>query len=128
MAYTVGIKRRWFFGYRKVQVNGHDWQNFRFILNLTDGSQESIPGFTARGVKVYPDFWTHIAQVERTRGAPAPVVAARPEPPQRPAPAPIQPEPEPDEYREPQPAPETLEVRRRAAERVRTILASEGQH
>lgn len=67
MSYTVGIKRRFWPGYRLVQVTGHSWENFRFILNLTDGSQIVIPGFQAGGIKVYPDFKSHIAVLEDAR-------------------------------------------------------------
>lgn len=82
MSYTVGIKRRFLPGYRKVQVTGHDWKDFRFILNLIDGSQESIPGFQLSSLKVYADFWTHLAQLERSspgivpRETPPPVTEA----------------------------------------------------
>lgn len=129
--YTIGLKRRWLPGYRRYSVTKHDWQNFRFILNLADGSQEHIPGFSVSALKVYPDFWAHLAQLERPRvdapvraGAtrePAPVSVPVPEqdPPQEPEQTPP--------YREPPTALE-LEVHRRAAERVRDIQARINEH
>lgn len=123
MAYTIGIKRRFLPGYRKVQVKGHDWQNGRFILNLTDGSQLHIPGFQTPDVKVYPDFWTHL-QFERASAAP--VIrqgATQRQFEERPAPAPVAVQNEP--VQQPLFDPLTDEVKRRAAERVRSILASD---
>lgn len=133
MAYTVGIKRRWIPGYRKVTVTGHDWQNWRFILNLADGSQEHIPGFTVGALKVYADFWTHLAQVERSRPTPPPVPQFRPVVPEPVVEArhePVQSTVEVEEYQPPprNDSPEMQEVRRRAANRVRSILASDGPH
>lgn len=122
MAYTIGIKRRFFPGYRKIRVNGHDWQNWRFILNLEDGSQEHIPGFTASALKVYADFWTHLQMTRAgavragASAGPAPVVAV-----DVPAPAP-EPEAIPEETvpaRDESPA--MQEARRRATERIREL-------
>jgi hypothetical protein len=125
MAYTIGIKRRFGFGWRKVSVSAHDWREGRFILNLTDGSQEYIPGVAMGGLKVYADFWTHIAQLERSKPArqaplPAPVVEMQPPPREV---VDVRRE-EPEESYVPEPH-ELQEAKRRAAERVRNILASE---
>ncbi len=121
MSYTVGVKRRFGLGYRRFSVTGHDWQNGRFILNLVDGCQEHIPGFSAPALKVYADFWTHLAQIER-RPAAQPLnrqgASVMPPPP---------PEPIPVREEEPMPplrvdSPQTLEIKRRAAEHVQRIL------
>ena len=150
MSYTVGIKRRFWFGYRKIKVNAHDWQNWRFILNLEDGSQEHIPGFHLDSLKVYADFWNHLAKIEHDKLAsaireasretpvihkPSPVVAPVVKEVEAPF---IAPKPEngfmfDEALRQGpvEPAPETpemLEVRRRASERVRDILANGGPH
>lgn len=61
--YTVGIKRRFWFGYRDVRVNSHGWQDGRIILNLIDGSQEQIPGYAVYCLKVYNDFHRHAESV-----------------------------------------------------------------
>lgn len=124
--YTIGLKRRWLPGYRRYSVTKHDWQNFRFILNLADGSQEHIPGFSVSALKVYPDFWAHLAQLERPRvEEPARAGATRdPEPVRAPEPEPV---PQREPAREPPTALE-LEVQRRAAERVRSIQASLNEH
>lgn len=147
MSYTVGIKRRYWFGYRKLRVTGHDWQNGRFLLNLEDGSQEHLPGFHLDGLRVYPDFWVHLKQLEHSRPA-APVVAAptiREPAPVRELPLEAQSEPPavtrrqgiqlPDEFDEtlrghlpPPETPDMTEARRRATERVRDILANGGTH
>lgn len=131
MSYTVGIKRRFWFGHKKYVVTGHDWQNFRFILNLGDGSQIHLPGFSCAGLRVYPDFWTHHAQgereIERRRGRQG--AHARPEPVQpledyaelKPVRA-----DEPSHFQAPR-DPRQDEVKRRAAERVRSIRASDEQ-
>ena len=58
MAYTVGIKKWW--GYEKISVTRHSWENFRFIFDLANGEQLHVPGFRASGVKVYADFWKHV--------------------------------------------------------------------
>lgn len=65
MAYTVGLKKWW--GYQKLSVNRHSWENFRFIFDLADGSQLIVPGFKASGVKVYSDFWKHVELTNRAR-------------------------------------------------------------
>ncbi len=125
MSYTVGIKRNFGLGYRKVTVTGHDWQNGRFILNLTDGSQEHIPGFSAPALKVYADFWTHLAQIERQR-PPPPVVRqgatlASPPPARQPEPIPVQDE-EPEYVAAD--SPQMAEAKHRAAIRVQQILGN----
>ena len=61
--YTVGIKRRFWFGFREVRVNSHGWQDGRIILNLIDGSQEQIPGYAVYCLKVYNDFHRHAEMV-----------------------------------------------------------------
>ncbi len=128
MSYTVGVKRNFWFGHRKVTVNGHDWQNGRFILNLTDGSQEHIPGFSTPGVKVYADFWTHLAQIERSRPAPPPMPVRQPV---NVAPQPvaqIQPmfetEPDPEPEQEIPESAITQEAKRRATEHIQRILGA----
>jgi hypothetical protein len=60
MSYTVGIKRRFLPGFRKIAVLAHSWENFRFLLNLVDGSQLVIPGFRVDAIKVYADFNDHL--------------------------------------------------------------------
>lgn len=127
MSYTVGIKRKLWFGYRKVMVTGHDWQNGRFILNLSDGSQEHIPGYAAPSLKVYADFWNHLAQIERSR-------PPRAEPPRHEA----EPVPSPQPHFERQGAvaqepvkvipedPLMQEARRRAAQRIASIAGGYG--
>lgn len=132
MAYTVGIKRRWLPGYRKVLVSAHEVQQGWFIFNLADGSQERYPALSIPGLKVYNDFWTHLAQMQRTTmEAPRPAVVPREtqtvvEEAREPAPRVEQPEIELQSR--PGDSPEMLEVKRRAAERVRDILASNESH
>lgn len=118
MSYTIGIKRRFGFGFKKYQVNGHDWQNFRFILDLIDGSQIYIPGFSAVALRVYPNFWTHIAQLKQRAAVEDPKKA---EPPAE-APISVQ-APEPQKKAPPSAQPEDPEVLRRAHERLRSIYA-----
>ncbi len=121
MSYTIGVKRRLWFGYCKHEVNGHDWQNGRFILNLVDGSQIHIPGFQVPEIKVYPNFWTHLAHIERT---------ARPRVAQQPAEELPRPEPVRHGATAEQPVededPAMQEVLRRARERVRSISQGYG--
>jgi hypothetical protein len=126
MAYTVGIKRKFWFGFRLVKVKGHDWQHGRFILNCDDGSQEHIPGFSTPLLKVYADFWTHLAQLDRERPAAPP--PPRPEPIRQELPrqgATTAPQPAysdvPEVHEELDPLEQ--EVKRRATERVQRILA-----
>jgi hypothetical protein len=64
VSYTIGIKRRFIPGYTKYRAVRHSWENFRFLVDLEDGSQLVIPGFRAEGLKVYPDFKTHIQDLE----------------------------------------------------------------
>lgn len=130
MSYTVGIKRRILPGYRRVSVTAHSWEQGRFILNLSDGSQEHV---VAAGLKVYPDFWTHLAQIERSNRAVhierSGIVTERPV--TRSVPRETQPEPptafEAESY-EPVESVDMQEVKRRAAERVRSILAADAAH
>lgn len=128
--YTVGIKRRFWFGYRKVMVTGHDWQNGRFILNLVDRSQEHIPGFAVPILKVYNDFWTHIAQIEQERKIAAFEAykerqGATKEPP-RVAVSAVEIAQEDVDVPRQEVDLRKQEIERRAAERVRSILASDG--
>ncbi len=62
MSYTVGVKRRFFPGFKKYVVKAHDWKDFRFLLNLENGEQVQIPGFRCPAFKVCADFWIHHAQ------------------------------------------------------------------
>jgi regulator of protease activity HflC (stomatin/prohibitin superfamily) len=64
MLYTVGIKRL-FWGFKKYQVTGHKWDNWRLILDLPDGSQLHIPGVKISALKVYPDVRQAIEQAQR---------------------------------------------------------------
>ncbi len=129
MSYTVGIKRKFWFGYQKVTVSGHEWQNGRLILNRLDGSQEHIPGYAVPSWRVYSDIWNHIGQIERNRP--------------RVEPRTVQPEAEPAPAyerqgavaQEPQGAaqPRVIqedylmkEARRRAAERIASISGGYG--
>lgn len=59
--YTIGIKRRFWFGYRKVLVGGHSYQADRLILNRINGAQEHITGVPVPNFMVYPDFLVHLA-------------------------------------------------------------------
>ncbi len=113
MSYTIGLKRRFIPGYRKIRVKGHEWQNGRFILNLEDGSQDHIPGFSIPYLKVYADFWAHLAQLERSRPA-----VKEPEPASEVVWQDTLPKPEPQR--------EMTEVERRAAQRVRDIYSGNG--
>jgi hypothetical protein len=123
MSYTVGVKRRFLPGYRPYFVTGHSWSPRSVTLNLLDGSQEHIE---THGLKVYPDFWTHLAQVQaaqvhvpRETFVVPPIVTRR-------DPEPID---EPSDYAEPAAdSPDMQEVKRRAAERVRSILSADGAH
>lgn len=124
MSYTVGIKRRFLPGYRKVQVTAHDWKDFRFILNLSDGSQESIPGFQLTCLKVYADFWTHLAQIEQSK---ANTIVPRETPTMAEEIVEIDGS-EPVQEPLGQESPIIQEAKRRATERVRNILASDGAH
>lgn len=119
MAYTIGIKRRWLPGYRRLLVTGHAWQHGRFILDLNDGSQEHIVG---AGIRVYTDFWAHLAHVKKSQ----PIVQPEPQPVAAPTPAPVEPT---DDYTEPPPlpVPETPMMqlaRQRAMERIKELHAN----
>jgi hypothetical protein len=129
MSYTIGIKRKFWPGYRKVSVNGHDWQNGRFILNLVDGAQEHVPGYSVRVLKVFPDFWTHIAR-EKRQGA---TVEPRPVPAQaKPVDdfelirqqEPIREEPVRQEPKRATMSPMEQEIARRAQEKVDQLFSS----
>ncbi len=62
MSYTVGVKRRFWFGFDEYNVNAHGFEGGRFILNLVDGSQIHVPTFHTPRLKVYANFWIHLAQ------------------------------------------------------------------
>lgn len=108
--YTVGLKRRWWFGYKEYDVTAHSWDNGRLILNQVDGSQIHLPGVRSVAVKVYPDFWIHLHSLPRQERLPE--VG-----PQLAEPAIEDVEPPPHDHVSP-------EVKKRAAERVRGILQS----
>lgn len=118
--YTVGLKRRWWFGYKEHQVKTHSWDGDKLLLDLVDGSQICVPGVRSVPVKVYPNFWIHLHSLPRQE--PQTVAVRAPK-----APEPT-PEPKSDpEYVDPTPYDHVSpEVKRRAAERVRGILSEQG--
>lgn len=120
MSYTIGIKRRFWPGYTRHTVKSHDWQNFRFILDLEDGGQIHIPGFQAGALKVYPDFWTHLQNLKAQLAYQRP--AAPPPPVQYTQEAPA-PRAEPIQAK---PSDMESEAYRRAVERVNSLFGSNG--
>jgi len=113
--YTLGIKRKWWFGYKKYQVTAHHLEcvtvkNIRigedivsqmfgfkpkFILSLHNGDELSIPGFEDLNYKLYSDYDDFMAikkAQHETKEKPAGKIAVVK--PLRPAePAPIPPNP-----------------------------------
>lgn len=61
--YTIGLARRFWFT-KRLAVTGHKWENFRYIFQLRDGSELSVPGFRAEGVTVYPDIKAYMAYLQ----------------------------------------------------------------
>lgn len=138
MSYTVGIKRRFLPGFKAYKVKSHDWQNFRFVLELEEGGELHIPGFQAPSLKVYPDFWTHLhnlrAQIPQRAPAPQPIQQVPQQQQQYQAPLPQYQTTEPSQqiaqWQTTQPAPGSSDFERKAlelaAQRVNSILASNG--
>lgn len=55
--FTVGIKRRFFPGFKRYLVTSFNWLNVdRWLsLKIADGSELQIPGVKVKALKVYPD-------------------------------------------------------------------------
>lgn len=58
--YTVGIKRRFWFGFAKYSVKEHGWANGCILLNLAEGGQLQFPAYRVSCVKVYNDIENHL--------------------------------------------------------------------
>lgn len=60
ITYTIGVKRRWFWFYRRYRVVGHRNEELcgscRLVLTLPSGSVIVIPEITKKFVKVFPDY------------------------------------------------------------------------
>lgn len=70
LVYRVGIKRKWWFGYKEYHVLHHVTSTYvdrpelknsinikpRLFLYLTDGSEICIPEIDTKGWKVYPEY------------------------------------------------------------------------
>lgn len=67
ISYTVGIKRRFLPLFKRYSVTGHDTDSGCLLLNLTDGSQLSVPGVTQKVIKVYPDYRNAEIQLAKLR-------------------------------------------------------------
>jgi len=64
MGYTVGTKRKFWFGFNKYSVTRHSWDGRRLLLDLADGGQISLPGVPSLVYQVYPDFWNYLQILE----------------------------------------------------------------
>jgi len=67
--YTVGLKRRFFFGWRKFKVQGHSWENGRLVMDLASGHQVHVPGVKIRAFQVYPDIKHVLQTLEQNKQA-----------------------------------------------------------
>lgn len=60
MEYRIGVKRRFFFGFKVYLVVGHRTEVLgsasRLILNFASGLVETVPGLDRRAVRIYPEF------------------------------------------------------------------------
>jgi hypothetical protein len=58
--YKLGIKRRYWFGYKIYHVIGHKTEvlgaSSRLLLTMTDGVQLAIPEIHKRVVRTYPEY------------------------------------------------------------------------
>jgi hypothetical protein len=120
--YTVGVKRRFWFGYREFEVKAHTWQGDRLVLNLLDGSELHVPGVRSVPIKVYPNFWIHLHSLQAQIPVPAAQVVRPTVKPVQVAPQVVQ-----EEQQDEPPLRDYVrpEVRNAAAERVRGILQSQ---
>ncbi len=67
MVYTIGIKRRFWFGFKQYSVTGHKTEilgsGSRMNLNLANGGQLAIPAIHRKTVYVYPIPVAQSAQI-----------------------------------------------------------------
>lgn len=71
-SYRLGVKRKWWFGYKVYTVKDHNHMTYimreelknllnirpKLNLSLVDGSQISIPDIESRQWKLYPEYRT----------------------------------------------------------------------
>jgi len=73
IAYTVGIRRKLGFFFRRYKVIGHQNESLgdsvRLILRLVDGSVLIIPEITKKSVIVYPDYTNAAENLRRIKGS-----------------------------------------------------------
>jgi hypothetical protein len=78
--YTVGVKRRFFFGFRKFKVIAHETEGSagfgRLVLTLDDGGFLVIPRLDRLAIKIYPDYRTArtLADAQKARKSEAPPI------------------------------------------------------
>lgn len=78
--YTVGIKRRFFFGFRRFKVFAHETDTSagigRLVLTLADGGFLVIPRLDRLAVKIYPDYRTArtLADAQKAKPREAPII------------------------------------------------------
>lgn len=72
MPYTIGVKRRFLFGFRKIKVYYHALTASGLELHRVDGAQELISNLKLARWIVYPDYWMVRAKVEALTRVPGP--------------------------------------------------------
>lgn len=67
--YTVGVKRRFWFGFVDYEVVSHAYEHAtgQLELHLVDGSHLNVPGLLRRPWKVYPNYSTAQEKIHRLR-------------------------------------------------------------
>jgi len=68
LPYHIGVKRRFFFGFRKIAVLSHSFTQDGLEIHRPDGTQEMIMSLALRRWVVYPDYWMTKAKIEAVRG------------------------------------------------------------
>lgn len=68
MEYRIGVKRRFFFGFKNYLVVGHKTEilgdSARLILRFLDGTILTVPRIDMKAVKIYAEF-QRIEQVKQ---------------------------------------------------------------
>jgi hypothetical protein len=67
--YTVGVKRRFFPGFKTYQVIYHAYEHAtgQLELHLVDGSSLNVPGLLRRPWRVYPNYRSAQEKINRLR-------------------------------------------------------------
>lgn len=67
ITYTIGIKGRFFGGWKEYRVHNHVREGDWLVLSMPDGSTLTVPDIGKKWIKVYPDLMTEREKIKELR-------------------------------------------------------------